>query len=127
MNLTAEDKILMAICIYHESRGEPFEGQVAVAQVLIDRAEERKQSIRHVIFAPDQFSWANGGARPAIKDYESLVTAGRAVDVAVARRATGDTMQSADHYFGDYIPVPKWSKSMTFIKKIGKHLFYRDK
>lgn len=127
MNLTVEDKLLMAICVYHEARGEPMEGQVAVAQIILNRAQSRRQTIREVVFAPYQFSWANGGARPPIADYEALIRAAKAVALAIARRATGDNMESADHYFADYIETPKWAKTMVFIKKIGKHLFYRDK
>ena len=125
--LRLEELVLLGICVYHEARGEPFEGQVAVAQVVLDRAVERGQSVREVIFAPMQFSWANGGVRPPIRDYEAFQTAMRAAVTAVRRRRRGDNFESADHYFADYIPVPRWAGAMTFVRKIGRHLFYRDK
>ena len=44
-----------SVCAYHEAQGEPLEGQVAVVQVIMNRAIKRRQSVKEVITADDQF------------------------------------------------------------------------
>lgn len=53
-----KDKILIARVVYAESNGEPFEGQVAVAAVVINRYESGRfgKTIRRVVYAKNQFS-----------------------------------------------------------------------
>lgn len=49
--------LCLALNIYFEARGEPIEGQRAVAHVTINRARENKTSICHEVFKKGQFSW----------------------------------------------------------------------
>lgn len=51
-----DDLAWLAMTIYQEAGGEPWEGQLAVAYVLLRRAEARGQSIPDVCLAPAQFS-----------------------------------------------------------------------
>jgi N-acetylmuramoyl-L-alanine amidase len=53
-----KDKILIAKVVYAESRGEPFEGQAAVAAVVINRYESGRfgKTIKRVVYAKNQFS-----------------------------------------------------------------------
>ncbi|MFZ3194107.1 MAG: cell wall hydrolase [Moraxellaceae bacterium] len=49
----------LALCVYDEARGEPFEGQVAVARVVLNRTAKRYASdgtIRGTVLSPNQFS-----------------------------------------------------------------------
>jgi spore germination cell wall hydrolase CwlJ-like protein len=58
-NLLA-DWQLMGLCIEREASGEPREGQIAVATVILERVDHRKwdgNTIREVILLPWQFSW----------------------------------------------------------------------
>lgn len=48
--------------VYHEARGEPVDGQAAVARVVLNRARFPKEfgnSICGVVYKKNQFSWAN--------------------------------------------------------------------
>lgn len=122
------DQILtIAICLYHEARGETKEGKIAVAHVILNRVRQSDTSVRDVIYKPYQFSWANAGKRPPITDYAALSDCFEAAIDCFAERLEGKDLKDADHYFADYIPVPKWAEGMTQIVKIGKHLFYRSK
>lgn len=58
LELTFEEKELLACMAYNESRGEPFEGQIAVIQVALNRYmhEAYSGSISDILFAPYQFS-----------------------------------------------------------------------
>lgn len=58
IRLTNDEKKLLACMIYSEARGEPFEGQVAVAQVALNRYlhESFNGSISDIISEPGQFT-----------------------------------------------------------------------
>lgn len=61
--MLTEALFCLAATIYFEARGEPETGQIAVAQVVMNRAETRNQSICDVVKSPGQFSWV-----PSYKD-----------------------------------------------------------
>ena len=121
-----ENLFYLAINIYHEARSEPFEGQVAVGHVVMNRAERRHISCKGVVLQPMQFSWHNGGRFPEIKEYNALLTSFTAAEKVLEERMDGNTFGGADHYFADYIKAPYWSKGMDFVCKIGVHKFYRS-
>lgn len=52
---------LMALCVYHEARGECYEGQVAVAEVIINRvlSPNFPNTVADVIYQPGQFACAS--------------------------------------------------------------------
>lgn len=57
IHLTYEDKVLLARMVWVEARGESFEGQQAVAEVVLNRvkASNFSNTVRDVIYTPDQF------------------------------------------------------------------------
>lgn len=125
--MTGVDLMWLALNAYHEAMGESFEGQVAVCHVVLNRAADRRKSVKETVLAPMQFSWANGGARPAIKDYAALESCFKAADQAANKeRPQGDNLQGADHYYADYIAKPSWAKGMKQVAKIGRHIFFRS-
>lgn len=126
LNLSAKDLAWLTINAYHEARGESREGKVAVCHVVCNRMEKKKKSAKDVILEPSQFSWANGGARPPIKEYEALVECFAAAQECMLARAHGVTLGGADHYFADSIAPPGWSKKMTKVCKIGDHTFFKS-
>jgi spore germination cell wall hydrolase CwlJ-like protein len=52
-----EGLLWLTFNIYHESRGEPFKGQLAVAHVTLQRANGELKNVRSVVSKPYQFSW----------------------------------------------------------------------
>lgn len=124
--MTNEEKFWMSVNIYHEARGESSAGKIAVGQVVLNRVKKRKQSIKDVILASQQFSWHNGNKFPSITDYESFIFCMDAVDELIEVRWRGNYLFDADHYFNPKIVLPSWAKKMTFISQIGNHSFYRS-
>lgn len=59
--ITAAEKELLACMVYNKARGEPFEGQIAVVQVALNRYmhEAFDGSISDILLAPNQFSVGN--------------------------------------------------------------------
>ncbi|GMA55761.1 spore cortex-lytic enzyme [Alicyclobacillus sacchari] len=61
--LSASDLNLMAHVVYGEARGEPFEGQVAIAAVILNRLHDPKfpKTIPAIVYAPGAFDCVNDG------------------------------------------------------------------
>lgn len=65
---------LLGLCVEREASGEPLEGKIAVATVILERVDHRKwdgDTIREVILCPWQFSWTMPEAGEAY--YEEAV------------------------------------------------------
>jgi len=122
-----DDIFWLAVNIYHEARGEPIEGQMAIGHVCYNRAAKRNKSIKEIVLQPYQFSWHNGNKFPVISEYNSLLQClDVAEDIALDRQEGKDPVKGADHYFADYIDPPSWAQDMEKVCKIGKHTFYRS-
>lgn len=52
VELTEEDAYILACLVYHEARGEPFEGQAAVVEVVFNRclSDEFPDTVEEVVF-----------------------------------------------------------------------------
>ena len=116
--------IWLTLCVYHEARGEPREDQMAVVHTILNRAEERGLSVKEVILQPFQFSWANQGKRPFIKDYQAFERCAVAVYDALEERYKGKTLKGANHYHAVSVD-PSWTEGMKRIAHIGRHIFYK--
>lgn len=108
---STEEKLLIARVVYAEARGEIFEGQVAVAAVVLNRYESclYGSSIRSIIFAPYQFAVSDKHNNTGLK----------AVEEAIETR--GDYP-----YNMFYFQVSKsraW-RNFVYFKRIGNHSFY---
>ncbi len=69
-NATEEEIHLLAAIVYYEAGWEPFEGQVAVANVVLNRVfskEFRVNTIESVIYAPGQFTGVAENWKPTEK------------------------------------------------------------
>ena len=116
---------VLALNSYHEARSEPFQGQVAVAQVVLRRAGFRPSRVCKVVYKPHQFSWT--AARPAVLDRAAWVRAVRAAQVAMLwghGAPSRDYSAGATHYHTVDV-CPRWSSGMVRMAVIGEHEFYR--
>jgi len=123
----------LSLNIYHEARGEPDEGQLAVAYVTLNRARAKKMSVCDVVVEPHQFSWTTGGVMMRVNgwtlvahmvpnDARALRKAVQIAQLAVSGKAQ-DPTGGALFYHADYVS-PYWKQSMTQIAAIGQHRFY---
>jgi N-acetylmuramoyl-L-alanine amidase len=109
---------LMANAVYGESRGEPYEGQVAVAAVILNRVDSPSfpNTVAGVIFEP--------GAFTAVADGQIWLTPNENAKKAVMDAIQGwDPSENAQYYFNPVTATSKWIWSRPQIKKIGKHIF----
>ena len=112
------DLALLARLISAEARGEPYNGQVAVGAVVLNRVEHPSfpNSISGVIY--------QGGAFTCITDGQFNEPVAES-----AYRAAQDAMNGSDpsggaiYYFNPSTATSKWIWSRPLIVQIGKHRF----
>ncbi|NME05866.1 spore cortex-lytic enzyme [Psychrobacillus sp. BL-248-WT-3] len=113
-----KDLKLIANAVYGESRGEPYEGQVAVAAVILNRVEhpDFPNTISEVIFQPLAFT--------AVADGQIWLEPNERAKEAVLDALNGwDPSENAIYYFNPETATSKWIWSRPHIKKIGQHIF----
>ena len=116
----------LAGAVYFEAQGESVEGQLAVAEVVLNRAAsgEYPSSICDVVTQPAQFSFIRDGRFPAIDRGSDAWR--KAVAVAhIAAENLADTLSSdVLWYHADYV-APSWGRRLSRATQIGAHIFYR--
>lgn len=122
----------LALNIYHEARGEPREGQLAVAMVVMNRVKDPRfpSNVCGVIKEGGekrgcQFSWWCDGLSDKPKDSAAWLESRRLAD-AVLSGDLSDPTGGALWYHADYVR-PRWRMAITEGPKIGRHIFYASK
>ena len=133
---------IMALTIYGEARGEPYEGKVAVGSVILERVEHRDwdgKTLHEVCLMPYQFScflpadpnfkalkliagdWGTKIARSKVLSECYAITSGlldgtipRTPEIAAAHCCQYKTRRA----------TAAWAKKMKVILTIGQHEFY---
>tara|TARA_R110000796_G_C14547400_1_gene433512 strand:+ start:867 stop:1343 length:477 start_codon:yes stop_codon:yes gene_type:complete len=134
-NLNSEELCLVQ-SIYFEARSESFIGQVAVANVILQRVISKSfpNTICGVVHSGKywkgnpiknrcSFSYWCDGKSEKMYDYESYYEA-----ILVSKLVLGggklDLIDKATHYHASYV-YPNWAPKMKRIIQIGKHIFYK--
>ena len=111
---------LLARAINGEARGEPYEGQVAVGAVILNRVRSSKfpNTIAGVIYQPGAFTAVSDGQIDVPIDSKSTV-------VKAAQDALNgwDPTGGAIYYFNPNTATNKWIWSRPLTIVIGKHRF----
>ncbi|MCE3201479.1 spore cortex-lytic enzyme [Paenibacillus sonchi] len=118
MGLSENDLRIMANAVYGESRGEPFEGQVAVAAVILNRVKSPNfpNTPSGVIFQP--------GAFTAVADGQIYLEPNEQARKAVQQALNGwDPSGGCIYYFNPKTATSKWIWSRPQVKTIGEHIF----
>ena len=119
-NNNTSDVQLIARAINGEARGEPYEGQVAVGAVILNRVKSSKfpNTIAGVIY--------QSGAFTAVSDGQiNVPIASNSTVVKAAQDALNgwDPTGGAIYYFNPNTATNKWIWSRPQIKTIGNHIF----
>jgi spore germination cell wall hydrolase CwlJ-like protein len=122
----------LALNIYHEARSESFDGQYAVAHVVINRVQDHRwpDSICEVVKQHRskrscQFSWWCDGKSDKPKDKVSW----QQIQILAYNIHTGffngiDLVQGATHYHANYVK-PYWINNKIKVRVIADHVFYK--
>ena len=111
---------LMARAINGEARGEPYEGQVAVGAVILNRVKSSQfpNTIAGVIYQSGAFTAvADGQINVPIEEGSSVYKASK--DAMNGWDPTGGCI----YYFNPDTATNKWIWSRPQVKTIGKHIF----
>lgn len=116
----------LAGAVYFEARGEPLAGQLAVAQVIINRSDARAfpSSYCGVVHQRSQFSFVKNGRMPRIR--RSSGAWERAKTIArIAHEGLWDSRVDDALYFHAKYVKPRWSRNKQARATINTHVFYR--
>lgn len=117
------DMECLARAVYWEAKGEPLDGQLAVAEVILNRVARGKfgRDVCDVVTAPRQFSFVRGGHIPVPVNRGSYAEAKAIAWIALAD-AWKPIVGDATHFHARYVN-PGWR--MTRVAQVGNHIFYR--
>ena len=135
----AESLVCLALNVYFEARNQSTIGQIAVAQVTMNRVHDPRfpNTVCEVVkqgntysWKPElpiknqcQFSWWCDGKSDTPKDEDAFQKA-MLIATGVYRQNLDDFVDGATHYHAVYV-MPNWSASKQYIVRIDEHVFYR--
>lgn len=122
----SEQMTCLAGAVYFESRGEPLAGQLAVAQVVINRAEDSRfpTSYCGVVYQRAQFSFVKNGRMPRIRTHTAAWQRAKAIARIAHEGMWESPARDAVFFHADYVR-PKWSYRKQRLAQIDTHIFYR--
>lgn len=125
------DLYWLALLIFLEARGENFLGKLAIAWVVMTRAEERKQSVQDVVLAAYQFSAFNTNDpnrllvdnAPFSDEWRSCLRAAAGAYFALEENPA----PRANHYLNPKAvkELPKWYRKDCVVRVIERHEFLK--
>jgi spore germination cell wall hydrolase CwlJ-like protein len=113
----------LAVGVYYESKGEPLAGQLAVADVILNRSTSGRfpRSVCGVLKQAGQFSFVRGGQLPkppANAQWRKAMAVAQ-----VAQKDLWDSPVSNALYFHARYVSPGWKRPR--VGTVGNHVFYR--
>jgi spore germination cell wall hydrolase CwlJ-like protein len=136
VKLAESEKLCLAQAIYHEARGESREGQLAVANVIINRAMSKKypSTICGVVFQNAdkgryrcQFTFACDGRSDMGRERAAWNRSLQMAEDAFYEFQKGerpDVIPSSVMYYHTTAVAPRWSYKFKRVAAIGSHIFY---
>ena len=136
--------ICLALNTYHEAKNQSLVGQIATAQVVMNRVEdnrfpstvcevvkqgptrpswedpEKEYPIKHRC----QFSWYCDGKDDTPKNEKAWKTAQDVAFLVLYDKIKLDVTEGATHYHATYVK-PAWAKTKKRTTRIEKHIFYK--
>ena len=130
--------ICLALNTYHEAKNQSLVGQIATAQVVMNRVEDNRfpNTICEVVKQgptrpswedPEhrcQFSWYCDGKDDTPKNEKAWRKAQDVAFLVLYDKIKLDVTEGATHYHATYVR-PSWAKTKKRTTRIEKHIFYR--
>ena len=136
--------ICLALNTYHEAKNQSMVGQIATAQVVMNRVEDRRfpntvcEVVKQGPTRPSwedpnkeypikhrcQFSWYCDGKSDVPKNEKAWRKAQDVAFLVLYNKIQLDVTEGATHYHATYVK-PAWAKTKKRTTQIEKHIFYR--
>lgn len=121
--------LCIALAIHMEARGEPEEGKIAVASVVLNRVSANNTTPCVEITKPYQFPWAKNHVKKVNDEYIlQKIKVSQDIHWGKSLQLAHQVLQGTKKiipkitYFHSVFENPKWN--LKFAYKIGNHLFY---
>ena len=128
----------MALNVYYEARGSNLADKAAVADVVLNRVNDRrypntvcevvKQGMKNADGSMKrnacQFSWYCDGKSDNPRDQDRWVEAQSIAWNIVEENKFRGISEGSTHYHATYVN-PRWAKTLQLVGRIGAHIFYR--
>jgi spore germination cell wall hydrolase CwlJ-like protein len=120
----------LAEALYFEARGEPLKGQVAVAEVILNRVDAPGYPntvcgvVKQGRGGRCQFSYVCDGRSDAIRERAAFVKAGKVARLMLD--GAPRTLTDGATHFHTRAVRPDWARRLPQTATIGAHLFYRE-
>ena len=145
MELLTAAVMCLAMNVYHEAKNQDIRGQIAVAQVVMNRVEDHRypndvcevvtqgptrpswkdKSVYYPVKNRCQFSWYCDGKSDEVPEYDQVAWQyAFMVASGVYYGQVWDLVDGATHYHATYVR-PEWASTKTKTIQIGDHIFYR--
>jgi hypothetical protein len=119
------ERLCLAKAVYFEARSESLEGQLAVAEVVLNRSVSGvyPPSICGVVTQPAQFSFVRAGRMPEPKTASDAWHKALAIADIAAKKLSPQLSRDVLWYHATYV-APSWGRAKTRAARIGTHIFY---
>ena len=119
------EQMCLAKAIYFEARSESLEGQLAVAEVILNRvaSEAYPDTICDVVTQPAQFSFIRRGAFPRPDTRSDGWRRALAIADIARKRLAAQVGPEVLWYHASYV-APSWGRRLNRVARIGTHIFY---
>lgn len=123
-SIAGRDAECLAGAVYFESKGEPLLGQLAVAEVILNRTRSGRfpGTVCGVVFQPSQFSFVRGGGFPPINRSSRSWRDAVAIATIALNGEWTSGVGRALFFHADHVS-PGWR--LTRVAALGNHIFYR--
>lgn len=119
------DTFCLALVVYVEARGEEIDGQLLVAETVINRQQDEgyPDDLCGVAFDHKQFSGVNDEI-----DLQAMFTdPAWETSILVAEDAiSGNLIGSGATHYHTTTSKPYWSEDLILLGMYGNHIFYKD-
>jgi len=119
------EQLCLAKAVYFEARSESLEGQLAVAEVVLNRAASGvyPPTICGVVTQHAQFSFVHAGRMPEPDTDSDCWHKALAIADIAAKRLASQVAPNVLWYHATYV-APAWGRQRTRAAQIGTHIFY---
>jgi N-acetylmuramoyl-L-alanine amidase len=118
LTISNKDKNLLARLVHAEAKGEPYDGKVAVATVVLNRVEHKQfpDTIKDVIYEKNAFEPVMNGSIDEPADKEAY----KAVQEALTDQGNDDELL---YFYNPETATSDWILTRDVVKTIGNHAF----
>ena len=127
--LLISDDSLGIVTVFQEAEGEPYEGKVAVAEVILRRTARKYMSdgtVAGTIFRKYQFSGMNSDSPNRIRSFqidENDPVVNECIRAWTEAKGGSNYSAGAMHYYNPKAVSPVWATNAPVLARIGNHVF----